>query len=337
LSRELLGDAAPYSAADLAEHFRDGDKTPEQRVVARIDDARKLVEEKPRRAWQRAVQAVRLLGDPDRPNGVADPVIRRDAHQTLLTTAARLLLQDGLPEGLTEEELLETAGDILPAMASDRVNAAFDALEDFVLDKEYHPYQLLEAAVALGDQGAWLREAFGPIHQMLRREIEQGPTAHGTAGEYRGQVAGWLELTGYLGDAAARAAELRRQAVDTLIAAEKLEAAEAVLQRIEPPDLVRLGRLREAQQAYTEAAEIFERAGRPADALRNWRHAGRWERALPLAAGDEGLHADLQWLGQVAAVLERQPDGQRERMSKQERRRLQNLFARAAGEPERRR
>ncbi len=335
LSRELLGDPAPYSAADLAEHFRDEDKTPEQRVVARIDDARNLIEERPRRAWQRAVQAVRLLGAADRPNGVADPAIRRQAHWTVIATAAKMMVT-GPPPGLRHNDLTEIALEALDEIDSDALHEAFEAFEQWVLRIEQYPIKLLQAAVSLGENDAWLREALAPVYQELRQEIARGAKSFGTAADYSGDVAGWLELTGFMGDAAAEADGLRRRAVDTLIEAEDFESAEEVLERIEPPDLARLGRLREAQQAYPEAAETFERAGQPADALRNWRAAGRWGRALPLAADDEELRADLEWLGDVAAVLERQPAGQRQRMVAGERRRLQELFAQAAAEPDRR-
>ena len=81
-SRELLGDAAPYSADDLLDHLAHSDASAEERVLARTNDARELIDSAPRRAWQRACQAVRLLGDPDLPNGVSDPCRpRRSPHR----------------------------------------------------------------------------------------------------------------------------------------------------------------------------------------------------------------------------------------------------------------
>ena len=64
LSLELLGDAAPYDPEDLVDHFAHAEASPEERVLARTNDARVLIDSAPGRAWQRARQAIRLLGDP---------------------------------------------------------------------------------------------------------------------------------------------------------------------------------------------------------------------------------------------------------------------------------
>lgn len=81
LSADLLADAAPYHADDLVEHFAD-DAPPEERLQARTKDARGLIDTVPGRAWQRACQAVRLLGDPQLPNGVSDKSVRIEARTT---------------------------------------------------------------------------------------------------------------------------------------------------------------------------------------------------------------------------------------------------------------
>ncbi len=104
LSGALLGDPAPYSPDDLLDHLSHADASPEERVLARTSDARGLIDAAPHRAWQRACQAVRLLGDQALPNGVADQAVRNDARRTLLETAARLMV-DGVPEGVQRNEI----------------------------------------------------------------------------------------------------------------------------------------------------------------------------------------------------------------------------------------
>ena len=84
------------------EHFAD-DAPPDERVQARTHDARALIDTAPGRAWQRACQAMRLLGDPQLPTGVSDQSVRIEAHTTLLATAARLLV-DGVPAAVRRDE-----------------------------------------------------------------------------------------------------------------------------------------------------------------------------------------------------------------------------------------
>ena len=104
LSQSLLEDPAPYNPDDLLDHLSHADASPEERVLARTSDARGLIDAAPHRAWQRACQAVRLLGDKDLPNGVADQAVRDDARRTLLETAAHLMV-DGVPEGVQRNQI----------------------------------------------------------------------------------------------------------------------------------------------------------------------------------------------------------------------------------------
>jgi len=149
------------------------------------------------------------------------------------------------------------------------------------------PFALLDATLALDSDGSWLRQALPPVAQRLRDAVETFASDTTAAAAYAGDVQGWLKLTGYAGDAAATARALRCQAVDTLTDGGETLAAAQVLTAVKPPDLARLGRLREVQGRLDEAAETFEAADMPADALRNWRTAGKWQQAVRLAEGQE--------------------------------------------------
>ena len=352
LSRQLLGDAARYEPEDLLEHFADGETSVEERVDRRIEEARALVGERPARAWLRADQAVKLLGDPDLPNGVADKEIRYRARTTLLATAARLLV-DGVPTGVTRYEVTKaarseaadldfsvserwsdapstdprTVGDqrglsetTVPSCAH-----AFDELEawsDAPDRKAATPFGLLDATLALGNQDEWLRSALRSVAQTLRGALREQAARPDTASHYAGDVEGWLRLTGYPGDLAGEARRLRVLAVEALIERDP-DAANRTLMKVVPEDTGLVARVREAQGRFDEAAEAFERAEMPADALRAWRMAGRWEKAIRLAEGAE--RADLEWLGDLQRVVEEQPADLGERLTPGERERLQRV------------
>ena len=71
---------------------------------------------------------------------------------------------------------------------------------------------------------------------------------------------------------------------------------------------------------HSEAGAAFEEVGMPQDALRNWRVAGDFEKALPLAKGK--AKADLRWLIRAEKHMRRRPHGIQDRLTVAERRRL---------------
>ena len=381
LSLELLGDAAPYDPEDLVDHFAHAEASPDERVLARTNDARVLIDSAPGRAWQRARQALRLLGDPDLPNGVSDPAVRRDARTTLVATAARLLV-DGPPGGVSRREVCRVAMDalavrVVPARgrrAASRAAAGagvgdggddagwevgeagvedrtlpplltgfeatfLHALDVWSAGRMGPPFALLEAAGELGAAAGpgedWARDALLPAAQALRDGVTAGAADPEHAGAFaEGDVEAWLRLTGYSGDAAARARTLRTRAFDALLKAagadtpaalrrKRRAQAEAVLDAI-APDPLRLGRLREAQGRTDDAAAAYEQAGAPKDVLRLWRNAGAWERAVELTDGE--IRDDLQWLLELDALVARRPEQQNRRLRNGERDRLERLL-----------
>ena len=384
LSLALLGDAAPYSPEDLLDHFAHADASPEERVQARTNDARLLIDSAPGRAWQRVRQAFRLLGDPELPNGVSDRAVRLDARTTLLATAARLIV-DGPPDGVQLHEVLEAALEAVrisaaplpaepaPALHGTGGSARLDAdeppvaesphpfllafeeeqalreLASWSIDRSAPPFALLESARKLDRRqrsgGDWLGPALLPAAQSLREGLNAGAADPEPAAWFAdAEVEAWLRLTGYTGDAPARARVLRAKAFDTLLKAaanekgaarrKRLGRAEALLTTI-APDLPRLGRLREAQGRPEDAAAAYQRAGAHKDVLRIWRNAGAWERAVELAQGD--IRADLDWLIELERLVDRRPAQQNKRLRNGERDRLEKLLDTVQKRPPRKR
>ncbi len=341
LSRELLGDPAPYDAGDLLDHFARSEASAEERVQVRTEDARALIDSAPRRAWQLACQAIRLLGDPDLPNGVSDPAVREDARTALLATAARLMV-DGVPDGMSREDLLAPAEEVLDSDDDSWQieRTAFYELEYWSRNRTEMPYLLLEAARELTGRsdaagGTWLQGALLRAAQALRRAVEEGASDPDLGGAFaHADVETWFELTGYAGDSAAKAHTIRKRAFDTLIRAgggderpaerkKRLGSAESLLGAM-PTDLRRLGRLREVQGRPGDAAEVYRQTSALRDELRVLRNAGLWERAAPLAEGD--VQADLDWLLDLKKLVDRRPAGQNRRLREGERLRLEKLL-----------
>ncbi len=338
-SMRTLGDAMPFSAEDLVEHFTHYDVSPEERVLVRTNDARALIESAPARAWQRVFQAFRLLGEPDLPNGVSDPDIRRETRTVLFATAARLMI-GGLPnESFTARvEVYETALGIASESRA-TVPAERDgliALWEWTTHSK-SLFALLDSALILSnadESGDWLGPALLSVAQSLRDGLEAYSGKREGAERFdTPAVEGWLRLTGYEGDVAIKARGLRRTAFDTLVeAAEEesqfnrkplLEIAESLLGKI-APDLLRLGRLREAQDRPEDAVDAYADVGATENVLRVWRQRGSWERAIEFARGD--VRADLEWLAEFEKLIADRPERQDERLYPGERDRLDDLL-----------
>ena len=260
----------------------------------------------------------------------------------MLATAARLLV-DGIPEGVTGQDIGDAARSVIadpesPASGATKPDPlsittanrrAFDELEAWsgVRDRvAAHPFGLLNATLALGAEDEWLRSALPPVVQTLRAAIRGQAGVPDEARHYVGNVEGWLELAGYPGNVVHEARRLRAIAVDALIP-EDTAVADQILAKIVPEEARLTARVREAQRRLEEAAEAFERAGMPSDALRVWREAGRWERALHFAEGTE--REDLEWLRELERAVEKRPADLDQRLTLGERERLDQVASKA--------
>lgn len=332
MSRALLDRPVPCDPDDLLQHFTDGDVAPEDRVQSRMDEARALVDEVPRRAWRRVVQAVRLLGDPALPNGVASPDLRRAAQETRLAIGARLLI-DGLPDGVSRDEVELGMHRSLVALGSEPFDWAYGALQAWSDDPQASPVDMLDSLVSMHRVGGrWLIDAMVPVHQRLRQQLEALVERPAEAGVMVADVEAWLRVIGHQGDVPAKARALRHTAVETLLVSDELEAADEVAACVEPLGRALQARLHEAHGRYIDAGELYERLDAPADAYRCYRAAAHWERALETGVAPDGAEAaaDLVWLFEVEDLLRARPADLTDRLNDTERRRLASLLA-AAG------
>lgn len=322
-SLKLIGKSAPFEPEDLIEYFTDEGKPIDEQVLVRTNDARSLIDERPRRAWRRVYQALRLLGDPNLPNGVSSKAVRHEVHITVLATAARLLV-DGIPPGVARADVFAAVNESLKELDSSPTSRAFKELETWLSKRTNPSSGLLDAVHALDKNGDWLRAALVSVAQELRHSLDTEATIAVTAKNFSKDVESWLSITGYIGDIKSEGRLLRCKAVDTLIEARDLQSADQVLARIHPDDHQRIGRLREMQGNFQEAAAAFEQAGASNDALRNWRMGGRWENSIHLADGDE--KKDLEWLVEITKLMEQRPSKHVERLTLAEQKRLKELL-----------
>jgi hypothetical protein len=330
-SRNLLDNPAPFEAADLIDLLTLPDITPEERVLNRIGAARTLVETRPARAWQLVVQALDMLGEPALHNGVTEPLLRKETVEVALSIASRLLAE-GLPDGVAREDVMTVASGALERLESKEFRAAFDAFAEWLRGDVIDPFDLLDAISVIEETDNWLRSALSSKTQRLMADMEAGTKDIATAARFSGDVERWLEICGFAGGVAAKCTTLRRQAVDLLLTDLKARDAEAVLFKIDninvkadAEDQIRIGRLRNIQDRWVDAAQAFELGDAHSDAIKSWRAAAKWEEARRVAQ-DGGIEdADLDWLLRIDAVVNATPTGLSDRLQEKERTRLAEL------------
>ena len=266
-SLRLLGDAATYSPDDLVEYVTNPDTLPENMIPELMGRVGELIDSAPGRAWQLAGQAVQLLGAQDSTSVVSDAAIRREAHTTLLSTAARMIV-DGLPARVARGQVSAQAENSAALLGGGRAVEAFRRLDEWTQDREGSPLRLLDVTLSLERDGDWLRDALPPVSQAVRESIERCAGEADEAGHFKGEVEGWLELSMYQGDVAARARELRSRAATALLAVGRVEQAERVIRTVQPEDMLLNALYMEKSGRPEEAAKLYERAGSSADANR---------------------------------------------------------------------
>jgi len=329
-SKNILGSAIETDAEGLLRFFEDFDVTPETRVQSRLNLARELEEQDIHRAWSITVEAFKMLGDREITNGVSDEELRSEAGMAILTQAAILLVNPAFNQRDTEriQSLVQDAAKEARSEASSYLFQAFIAWAqcDRIANSDkaaVSAIKLLEIIEGAAQGAEWLMPAIGIAAQRLRTDLLAAPATKNAAESLTGAVERWLEITGDIGDLDRKAIELRSNAIKTLIEARSLKKAEEIFALI-PYDDRLSGMLHEAHQRYADAALCFEAAGEPTCALRNWREAGIWEKALEHATGDDFQR--LEWLKEIHDISNMKPHEMKSWMTKAESKRFKEAL-----------
>ena len=320
LCLELLGTAERFTASDLLELFQDADAPPDERILTRTLDAKTLIDVNSERAWERALQALRLFRGVGGRALVDDRSIQDEVCLTVLGVAARRLVEDGLDDAM-RKVISQIAQDVAQAWGSREQSNAVRQLAEWTAKRTRQPLALLDAGRKLQDlDEAWLNEALPTVYHRLQTAIRDCASDAGPARRFDENVEDWLRLAGFMGNVGEEAQRLRQVAVDALAAANQFKGADRVLARMVSPKPKQVAIVSEGLGRHAQAGAAFEAAGMPQDALRNWRIAGDFEKALPLATGK--TKADLQWMVKTEELMRRRPREIQDRLTVAERKRL---------------
>lgn len=337
LSHQMLGKPIEIDAHGLEEFFKDNDSLPEDRVRSQLEAARALADQDIRRGWGVASAAFRMLGDPALTNGVADRSLRAEVGREILAQAALLFARAADRE--EEKEIVQSL--VVEAAAESGLENSellFAAFTNWIRtgrnthhDSSYKTaVELLDRVASANPPADWLMPAIGAVAQRLRSDLAAASGYKITAHRFTGDVARWLQITGDIGDAAAKAVELRTKAFEALVRERELSAAEKMLALV--PDDPRLkGMLHEAHGRHGEAALCFEAASEFASALENWRADGNWQKALAHATGEDATR--LGWLAELESLAARRPADLDTWIKKAEAKRIVDVIQRLVNTP----
>ncbi len=259
-SLKVLGDPVTCIPEQLIEYLAESDALEDERVLARIQESRDLLDGDPPAAWNRAVQAVSLLGNPHLPNGVADPEARTAAHVNLLFVGACILVD--MAE-VNAHEVSERCRAAVQELDGNGHVDAFIALETWMTNPEDSPIPLLNALTLLDRTHDWLGNSLASVYQTLQSGIERISTDPESCVEFAGPVEEWLTLSGYAGEVSKRAKELRFDAFRTLIDAGDKPGAKIVLAVFETQTAADKAELEARESRHDLAAYLYEHAQMP--------------------------------------------------------------------------
>ena len=326
-SSSFLSKPVQTDAEGLRKFFADAHHDPEDRVRSRLELAASVEDTDLRRSWRLCLECWRMLGDANVTNGVSDALLRGQVQTTVLRLASRLIVSASADASFKEH--------IEESVASMCTPETFDVFRPFWCLVEWHHAdssgighaETIKLVHILSDTSCdaeWIKPAVDAVAQRLRTLLVDCASDHLCAAAFTGPVGRWLEVTGQVEGTSESAMHLRSLAFDCLLTNGKLEDADSLLVHF-PDDLPKHARRHEASGDHVEAARLFERCNSFPEALRNWRHSGRWEEALRLASA--GDREKLSWLKALEENLKAKPDGLDDWLQPAEKKRLKALLS----------
>ncbi len=324
-------DPLPMTSADLLTLMHAPSSEPHELVRACIDDAQASIDTDPIRAWRRAEQAVRRLGDPERAEAVGDEALRREAHCARAKIALGIV-GSAADVGLAVGELMIEAKESAKKAGS---NESADVLRALVkwqrTPESKRPKSLLDLASAIETAApldAWLAAALKRWKGDWERDLNRGIRSPATADAICRSLpaaAGALGL--HEASTAAGIATLREEAVGVLLDAGRFQAAFEMLSLLDPPPAALEARVLTGLGRFVEAAPLFEKAGEPQDALNAYRRVPDLDSALRLARELGAGVETLEWLKALRDLVKRRPAELHAELTESEARWLQKILS----------
>jgi len=267
-SLRLLGDdVVEVPPHELLDNLEQAELSLLERIQARLEEFSVRIDDDPVQALRLALRArdlqlrIRSLGEHIPAN------IAREVPRAILLSIARLLTDDRVLPEVETPDLLQQAREAASELGPEHLRA-FDELVRWHQSGRVFPAALLKAACRLTGEAEWLRQALSAIAYSLHAALERSARRPESAGVFLEDVAAWLRFLDYGGNLEEAVRQLRGLAFDALLAAGDLATAQQMLERIQPPDLLRKGRLLEAKNELEEAIEAYLQAGAYTEAER---------------------------------------------------------------------
>jgi hypothetical protein len=332
-SRKFLEEveSVPVNGAELVEQMNLADLSAEELVQMMINDANRNAGADLDLAIRRARQAVKLLGRPGTPNGVADATLRSEAHETL----AKVLMTRYSRTDQADTDVLSEMVQLFRKAERRESERLFRKIRDYhrmEVDKRHDLlWEIAELLPAGGDQ-SWIRSGLHRDHKewlgMFTRASRDGGHAFAASRHIEKYLLYHNRNRPFDAEKLEKLNTWRTHAARTLLDCGKYEQALQVAKQISPHQPLLCAQCLEGLGHYAEAMGLYEEAGELSDACRVARRIPDIDQAMRLmessgANGDE-LEA-LRWLTSFRGLIAAKPQDVHELLTAEENHFMQDL------------
>lgn len=310
----------------------------EERVRLCEEDARNYLEVKPEMAWNRAKQAVALLGQPGTVSRVVDESVSRSAHLTLAQISFCLAFRRvRLPAELGRPDLYAEAAQNVEIAGKSGLAYIFQAIARLERSSpDIRPFCLTDLAIALATGEAEIEPWLGvELAARTTAWLEEMESAMAQVEYVRTLLPVLPRLYRILGvlDAEQRSARIQHQAIQTLMAARQFEQALQLLGELREPQPRLQAACYEGLGDFRKAAELCGELGDWHAAIKNYRAIPDLDKALELLGEvkDHPAAESLSWIRKMQKTAAQRPENFLKMVTPQEVQLLQDILEQSLG------
>ena len=271
-AQNILADSSIYQPDELVKYLTSADQAPEDTIISAYNQATRLLDTAPQRAWALIQQATKLLGIPGSETAVADTEILLDIHTFTVSSALRIIAEEH-PRQHLFHHITSCAHHALHQLRQSESLNAFDTVAQWLADTSKPPFDALAAVHADPNHNPQIIQPLAAQRQTIGEHIDACITNDDLIHHLAQPLDDWLNILFPGDDHQPRVNATRVKAVNHALFQRDDTAPPAVLDNIDQlltlaqiSDSRVYAHLRQQQRRLPEAAKFFYIAQMPSRA-----------------------------------------------------------------------